>query len=352
MNWKINFYGLEGSNATIVSGRTEGENVILQLSADGTDATGITYLDRRGVTGPYVINQEGHGLLSFHDFPISNDIAFLNASLYSNCNYTGNSILLNEGAYPNITNEGFANDVLSSLRIPAGLQVVLYQHYNFGGSSITFTADDACLVNNSFNDKCSSLKIERIGGNRRAFSSRLMLTPYFGQKTNLEWHVSQNEDKVISQYIIKHGTDEYEELTNLTIVPATATIGIESYSFLHERPATGENFYQIVVEYEDGSIDYPMYGDIIFDEALPITIAPNPARNSIKMDLTNYMDSSINYMINSIQGSQMLEGQYDADHNYIEELNLEQIPNGVYILYLQADNSRAIAVKFVVNKDS
>ena len=275
------------------------------------------------------------------------------AIIYQNCGFNGSSVSLGIGNYPNIANAGFANDSLSSLRVPAGLQVTLYENNAFGGASITFTADDFCLINNSFNDACSSLKIEAIGGNRRAFSSRLMLIPYFGQKTNLEWHVSQNEDKVISQYIIKHGTDEYEELNELTIIPATETLGIESYRYRHETPSAGKNFYQVVVEYEDGSVDYPMYGDITFDEAPnPITIAPNPARNSIKVDLTNYMDKSIHYTIYSIQGSQMLEGQYEANHNYIEELNLEQIPNGVYILYLQADNSRAIAIKFVVNKDN
>ena len=64
------YFQLEGSNATIVSGSTDGDKVILQLSGDGSDATGLTYLDENDVISPYVISQDGHGLLSFYNFPI------------------------------------------------------------------------------------------------------------------------------------------------------------------------------------------------------------------------------------------------------------------------------------------
>ncbi len=86
---------------------------------------------------------------------ISNEI-----TLYEDCDYAGTELQLGVGEYPNISNLGFSNDALSSIKIPTGLKVTLYQHYDFGGTSIELTADDNCLTN--FNEIVSSLKIEEI----------------------------------------------------------------------------------------------------------------------------------------------------------------------------------------------
>ncbi|MEO0471780.1 MAG: discoidin domain-containing protein, partial [Bacteroidota bacterium] len=84
-------------------------------------------------------------------------------SFYEDCNYGGNSIQLGEGEYPNITNVGLGNDVLSSLQVPNNFEVTLFLHYNFGGDSLVFTADDACLSDNNFDNTVSSMKIVDIG---------------------------------------------------------------------------------------------------------------------------------------------------------------------------------------------
>ncbi|MEN6464085.1 MAG: beta/gamma crystallin-related protein, partial [Syntrophaceae bacterium] len=56
---------------------------------------------------------------------------------------------------------GLPNDCISSLRVPAGLKVTLFQDAGFSGNSITFT-DSASFVG-SFDDKTSSIVIERVG---------------------------------------------------------------------------------------------------------------------------------------------------------------------------------------------
>jgi len=79
--------------------------------------------------------------------------------LYSNCNFSGTSIELGQGDYSRIADLGISNDALSSLSIPAGYEVTLYQHGNFGGNSITLTSDNSCLNGDNFNDSASSLRI-------------------------------------------------------------------------------------------------------------------------------------------------------------------------------------------------
>jgi hypothetical protein len=84
------------------------------------------------------------------------------ATFYKDCNYAGNAVGLNAGTYTlsQLNAQGILNDDISSLKVTAGYKVTLYKHDNFGGSSLVKTGDDACLVDDAFNDSASSLKVE------------------------------------------------------------------------------------------------------------------------------------------------------------------------------------------------
>ena len=85
-------------------------------------------------------------------------------TVYKDCNYAGYAVGLNTGTYTlsQLNALGILNDDISSLKINSGYKVTLYKDDNFGGRSITLTADDACLVDNNFNDTTSSLKVEAV----------------------------------------------------------------------------------------------------------------------------------------------------------------------------------------------
>lgn len=85
----------------------------------------------------------------------------LQAQLFQNCSYSGWSASFGIGNYNTaaiVANGGVNNDA-SSLKVPAGLKVTLYDGDNFTGDSLVLTADGSCLKNNSFNDKASSFKV-------------------------------------------------------------------------------------------------------------------------------------------------------------------------------------------------
>ena len=56
----------------------------------------------------------------------------LKATIFQHANYAGNSQALGVGKY-NIADLTIGNDKLSSLKVPSGLRVTLYQHSNFPG---------------------------------------------------------------------------------------------------------------------------------------------------------------------------------------------------------------------------
>jgi len=83
------------------------------------------------------------------------------ATFYKDCNYGGYAVGLSAGNYTlsQLQSHGIANDDISSLTVQSGYTVTLYWDDNFSGSVLTKTASDACLVDDGWNDKVSSLKI-------------------------------------------------------------------------------------------------------------------------------------------------------------------------------------------------
>jgi hypothetical protein len=85
----------------------------------------------------------------------------LHVSMYQNCSYGGWTASFGLGSYTTaqiVTLGGKDNDA-SSLKIPAGLTVTVYDGDNFTGISTVLTSDQSCLSSISFNDKVSSMKV-------------------------------------------------------------------------------------------------------------------------------------------------------------------------------------------------
>lgn len=78
---------------------------------------------------------------------------------YQHAQYQGDRQTFGIGKYDG---SQLKNDSISSLKVPAGMTVVLYEHTRFGGSNKTFTAD-APYVGRDFNDKASSLIVKAEG---------------------------------------------------------------------------------------------------------------------------------------------------------------------------------------------
>jgi hypothetical protein len=88
------------------------------------------------------------------------------ATLFKDCKYRGQSRVLYPGRY-SLDQVGFAGGSLSSIRIPRGLKVVVYDGYQPGtGDKIRFTGDVECL-GSGWNDRARSVVIEydNTGGN-------------------------------------------------------------------------------------------------------------------------------------------------------------------------------------------
>ncbi|WP_416397094.1 reprolysin-like metallopeptidase [Allohahella sp. A8] len=84
------------------------------------------------------------------------------ATVYQHYNYGGYSISLPEGRHnmSDLIARGMKNDDLSSVRVPAGWAVDFYQHHNFTGTRTTYTSDNAGFPR-GINDTASSIVVRR-----------------------------------------------------------------------------------------------------------------------------------------------------------------------------------------------
>ncbi|SEW46093.1 Por secretion system C-terminal sorting domain-containing protein [Chitinophaga sp. YR573] len=89
------------------------------------------------------------------------------ATVYADCNFTGSGVSLTPGTYTlsQLQALGVLNDDISSVRVKSGYKITLYTDGGFSGTAVTLTADDNCLVDNSFNDLTSSVKVETYSPN-------------------------------------------------------------------------------------------------------------------------------------------------------------------------------------------
>lgn len=81
------------------------------------------------------------------------------ATVYQHCKFAGYKARLAPGRYTmaQLKKKGVKNDDLSSIKVPKGYEIVLFEHDNFSGRKLRLKNNDSCLIDNSFNDTISSI---------------------------------------------------------------------------------------------------------------------------------------------------------------------------------------------------
>ncbi len=82
--------------------------------------------------------------------------------IYTDANYKGQAVTLLPGTYATMAQaNGFPDKALSSLQLPPGYRVVLYEGENFRGKTYTITVSRSNFALTSWNDRASSIKVYR-----------------------------------------------------------------------------------------------------------------------------------------------------------------------------------------------
>jgi len=79
-------------------------------------------------------------------------------TVYEDCDYRGASRSIDVGEYRKMRDLKFGNDKMSSIKVPRGLEVTIYEHDKFRGDYARIDRDLSCF-DYSWNDKVSSLRV-------------------------------------------------------------------------------------------------------------------------------------------------------------------------------------------------
>ena len=82
--------------------------------------------------------------------------------LYTDAGYKGQSVTLLPGTYSTMAAaNGFPEKALSSIQIPQGYRVILYDQPNLRGKSISLTASRSSFIMSGWNDRAASIAVYR-----------------------------------------------------------------------------------------------------------------------------------------------------------------------------------------------
>ena len=88
---------------------------------------------------------------------LAQDVVFV----YQEANFGGNNRGFKPGNFRQADLPGLANDAASSIKVTAGYEVIIFENDNYGGQSLVIDGDVKNLSDFDFNDKISSLKVQR-----------------------------------------------------------------------------------------------------------------------------------------------------------------------------------------------
>lgn len=144
-----------------LSGLNNAAAKIIGLSSAGSSRTGQT----KTLTSSGALTDTLQGLEAVVYEIGGGGTPTADVKLFQHCNYGGYSAVLPVGNYNTqaLNALGVKDNDVSSIRVPAGYKVTLFNNDNFTGNSIERTQDDSCFVSASFNDVASSIRVEKLG---------------------------------------------------------------------------------------------------------------------------------------------------------------------------------------------
>jgi len=164
---------------------------------------------------------------------------------------------------------------------------------------------------------------------------------YVEDGINLEWEIDIEED--VTEYIIEY-TDDFK-FEPIGTVPAT---GAGDYSFLHDSPALGKNFYRIRAVNTNGDRDYSNVVSRIYTTSFGYSIAPNPVTDAAYIQIGRPFLSDVEFRMFDISGQQVIDFKesYSNKQAVDIQIGMERVASGVYVYQLIV-NGEAITGRLV-----
>ncbi len=314
-----------------------------------------------------------------------------NVGLFEHCNYGGKKAYLGPGSY-RLYQMKMDNDALSSMQIPTGMRVTLYEDDNFSGRSSTYTYSTACLPD-GWNDNASSMVVESTFGNTnnnqndfitfytdcysKGYSQSLKPGTYYGNQLgqlrenissftisgNLRVKVYTANDNAYGYSVnfessesclaknvndkIRSLVIEYKPISNQPTYPTNNNNNYNNSGAAYVSIYTDCNYSGSSLRLAPGYYQGDKLGLLRFDIS-SIEIPSNlKAKVFLKNDLSGYsytlsensncLSNTLNNQIGSIIIEQRTNSGYDPNYNQNNDNNNNYNNNQVVVIYSDGD---------------
>lgn len=310
---------IEGTSARVISGIANGNKLILTLSGSSDGMTGISYLCHPGNAANWIYNSTGVGLMSFYN--------------------------LAPGEYPldnNTTPPNGNNTTSNGLDLEIGIEA-LTPEYNIY-ENITYTI----TISNTGTEMGEDIIVDCPYPDGLVYTDAAVTQGDFSAWLQ-EWNLGN----------LAPGESAVLNLTLFTLVsdiPLTSFVQIKAAAGDDIDSSPGNNQDQIATEDDEASITvYPLgntpggtlrltqlYKNIVLKRAFPI-----PAQDFLQLHIESKEATSMELQIVDILGKTiaMEKVTLTAGQNLIP-LEVDQLQDGYYFLYLKGAHSKYDVLKF------
>ncbi|MDO8369011.1 MAG: SdrD B-like domain-containing protein [Saprospiraceae bacterium] len=150
-------------------------------------------------------------------------------------------------------------------------------------------------------------------------------------------------------YTAQHSTN-LQVWNNLeTIIGKQDAVNPNQYSYVHETPVIGRNYYRIRRLSSTGQEAFSEIRalDVSFTPASGILIAPNPVGKSLRIMNAIQYDTDVSIDISATNGAVLHRISIPAGEMYSEELQVQDLPTGIYIARIRFGNGDVKTLKIV-----
>lgn len=162
-------------------------------------------------------------------FLLCSQVSWAAVTVYQHCNYTGWSVSLEPGRYTlaDLRSRGFVNDDASSIRVPAGYSVELYQDDQYLGRVLTVAGDKNCFVADNFNDIASSIVVKATASSSSSSSSSSVASSSAGVVTTSTQYYTENAVSIANPergWLVQRFSHDVGTLTDLRSSPEKVSL--------------------------------------------------------------------------------------------------------------------------------
>lgn len=163
----------------------------------------------------------------------------------------------------------------------------------------------------------------------------------------LTWTIQ--EDAATSEYHIQHRTVQ-GTWQNIGTQLAKSKNGIYTYTFTHEHPTLGENYYRIeAIEYS-GKNSFSIVKHLVFDDLqAEFMVYPNPTTNLLYIKAALNHSTKLDIQLFDVMGRLVKSEKIQiTDTKFSASLDLTDLTNGVYTLRI--DDGKMVRTQRVIKQ--